>query len=122
MSVIRACIVLFAFVEAAWMTFDGSRAFIKGDYVTPSSGSHAGQLGPWSRIVEAAGLNPRSVPMKAVFVVYGTVWLFVIAAYSRGVPWAPRAMLIAAVGSLWYLPIGTLCSAIVIAGLLRMGR
>ena len=34
-------------------------ALIAGDYVTPSKGQYAGQLGPWARLVSAVGLEPR---------------------------------------------------------------
>ena len=33
-------------VEAGWMVFDGTRALVVGDYVTPSSEEHAGEPGP----------------------------------------------------------------------------
>jgi hypothetical protein len=44
-----------AALNGGWMTFDGARALIVGDYVTPSSGEYAGQLGPgrtWFRPVQ----------------------------------------------------------------------
>ncbi len=52
--------MLLAALEAGWMMFDGMRALIVGDYVTPKKGPYAGQLGPWSKLVSAIGLAPRS--------------------------------------------------------------
>jgi hypothetical protein len=43
--------------------YDGSRALIVGDYVTPKSGAYAGQLGPWAKLVAAVGIEPRSTVM-----------------------------------------------------------
>lgn len=101
-------IAVLGFIVAGWMAFDGGRALVLGDYVTPSSGQYAGQLGPWSRVVAAAGIEPRSTLMKSIFLVYGLAWIAVIVAFLRGADWAGWGMLVAAVGSLWYLPFGTL--------------
>jgi hypothetical protein len=116
--VLKWAIVALSFFEAGWMVFDGARALMVGDYVTPSTGEHAGQLGPWTGIVESLGLEPRSTLMKLVFVVYGAAWLAVVACFALDHRWARGAMLVAAVGSLWYLWVGTVTSAIVIVLLL----
>jgi hypothetical protein len=59
--------------------------------------------------------------MKASFAVYGLAWLAVIIAYLVGAGWAWRAMLLAAILSLWYLPLGTVISLLVL-GLLPLER
>jgi len=96
------------------MTFDGTRAFIVGDYVTPKTGEYAGQLGPWTKLVSAVGIEPRSTLMKTIFVVLGVAWLAFIVCYALGYKWAWWAMLLAAIGTLWYLPVGTIASLIII--------
>ena len=111
-------IVAIALQQAGWMAFDGTRALITGDYVTPKSGVYAGQLGPWSRLVNAAGIEPRSTLMKTIFVAYGGVWIVVIVCFALRLPWAWWAMLGLAGGALWYLPIGTVCSVLQIVLLL----
>ena len=118
MSWLRWVAAALAASEAGWMVFDGMRALVVGDYVTPKSGEHAGKLGPWSQLVSAIGIEPRSTAMKLVFVVYGIAWLAVVAAFAVRQPWAWAAMLALAVGSLWYLAAGTVASAVVIAVLL----
>ncbi len=118
MNWLRWIIIVLAFVEAGWMTFDGTRALITGDYVTPKTGEYAGQLGPWTRLVSAVGIEPRSTLMKAIFVVYGAVWLVLIVCFFLGYRWAWWAMLLAAIGTLWYLWIGTITSLIIITLLL----
>ena len=122
MSLVRALVIGLAIIEAGWMMFDGSRALVVGDYVTPRTGAHAGELGPWHHVVEAVGIEPRSSLMKAIFVAYGFAWLMVIVGFVRRLPWAPTAMLVAAVGALWYLPVGTAFSTAQIAGLLWLRR
>jgi hypothetical protein len=39
----------------SWLLLDGIRAIVVGDYFTPNNGPHAGQLGPWSKIVSNLG-------------------------------------------------------------------
>ena len=119
---LRIIVVVLAILEAGWMAYDGTRALTRGDYVTPKSGAHAGELGPWQHVVSAVGIAPRSTLMEGVFVVYGLIWLGIVAAFMLGASWAPSAMLIAAAGALWYLPIGTVSSALQIVGLLWLRR
>lgn len=111
-------VVASAVAVATWFAFDGARALLVGDYVTPGSGPYAGQLGPWAGLVQAVGIEPRSTLMKLVFLGYGVAWLAVIGAFVARRAWAWKAMLIAAIGSLWYLPFGTLLGLVQIALLL----
>ena len=105
-------ISILAFIVAIWFVIDGAAAFITGDYITPKSGEYAGQLGPWSKVVSAIGIAPRSGLMKTIFLLYGIFWLAIIVSYLFRLPWAHTAMLVAAIGSLWYLPFGTLLGLI----------
>ena len=115
---LRWAVILLSLMEASYMAFDGGRALIVGEYITPASGEFAGQLGPWAQVVMAVGIDPRSTLMKNIFVVYGTLWLITIGAYILRASWSWSAMLIAALGSFWYLPFGTLFSLIQIVLLL----
>ncbi len=101
------------------MVFDGSRALVVGDYVTPDTGPHTGQLGPWSEVVQAVGIPPRSTGMKLVFVGYGLAYLVTTVAFLVRAPGARRSMIIVALLGLWYLPFGTLINLVVLA-LLRL--
>ena len=118
MSWLRWGVIGLALIEAGWMAFDGARALIVGDYVTPKTGEYAGQLGPWTKMVSAIGIEPRSTLMKTIFIGYGIAWLGVIACYVLGNRWAWWAMLFAAAGTLWYLWIGTVASLAIMVLLL----
>ena len=111
-------VVALAFVEAGWLAFDGGRALIVGDYVTPRSGPSAGQLGPWSKVVAAVGIDPRSTLMKSIHLGIGSTWLVAIACFVLRIPSAWTAMLVCALLGLWYLPFGTVLGAVQIALLL----
>jgi hypothetical protein len=121
MTWIRVLVVILGLVEGIWMTFDGTRALIVGDYVTPSSGVHAGELGPWNHVVKAVGIPPRSTTMKLIIVAYGLAWLLITVAFAFRAPWAWRAMLIAAFATLWYLPVGTVIGIIQTIALIGIG-
>ena len=111
-------VVILVVFNAAWMAFDGSRALIVGDYVTPKSGQYAGQLGPWAQVVEAVGIPPRSTAMKLIFVVYGLAAIIVGVGFAMELPWAWWGLVITAVFGSWYLPIGTIINVIALILLL----
>lgn len=115
---IVAILVLFS---AGFMTFDGIRAFVVGDYITPKSGPHAGQLGAWSRLVSAIGIEPRSNLMKGIHVALGATTLVLLVCFLMKFSWAKNALIGAAIAGLWYLPVGTIVNVIIIA-LLLFGR
>jgi hypothetical protein len=116
----RILILVFTLIEAGWLAFDGTRALIVGDFITPKSGPYAGQVGPWRHLVQRVGLNPRGTSMKVIFATYGWSWLLIGAAFAVGAPGSWAAMLVAAVGALWFLPIGTFCSLAQIAMLIGL--
>ena len=104
--------------NGGWMAFDGGRAMIVGDYVTPRSGPHAGALGPWSKVVTTVGIEPRSTLMKTLFVVYGLGFVGLAGVFVLGVSKAWWALLVVAALGLWYVPFGTVINAVVITLLL----
>lgn len=91
-----------------WMGFDGLRALIVGDYVTPSSGAYAGQLGPWAQLLSQFGLEPRSTGVKIAFVIYALAGLAATVGFMLRLDWGFSAMAAVSIGTLWYLPFGTL--------------
>jgi len=114
--------VVLVIFTAGWMLFDGARALIAGDYVTPTTGQYAGQLGPWSNLVKAIGIEPRSTLMKSIFVGYGLAALTVVVFFILGSAWARGAMIIVCILGLWFLPIGTVTNLISLILLLIRGR
>ncbi len=100
-------------LQGGYMLLDGARALVVGSYITPGSGEHAGELGPWARLVAAVGIPPESTGMRAAFVVLGLLWLVVSVGVAAAAPWSWPAGLILAVATLWYLVPGTLISVAV---------
>ena len=102
-------------VTAGWMLADGARAILVGDYVTPSAGPYAGQLGPWADLLAAVGLNPRSTAVKVLHVTYGATTLVAITRFLRRRPSAGAHLRVAAFAGLWYLPFGTVLNGVALA-------
>jgi ABC-type Fe3+ transport system permease subunit len=100
------------------MALDGVRALVVGSYFTPGSGEHAGELGPWARLVSAVGIEPESAGMKSAFVVFGAAWLTVAVGIAVQAEWAWVTGVVLAVGTLWYLVPGTVISVAVLVLLL----
>jgi hypothetical protein len=111
-------IVILVTFTAGWMIFDGTRALIVGDYLTPKSGEYAGQLGPWSNLVKTIGIEPRSTLMKFIFVVYGVIALAIAICFILGLSWSRTALTIVCILGLWFLPIGTVTNLIALILLL----
>jgi hypothetical protein len=116
--VLRWIAAVLCVVQGGYMTLDGARALVVGSYITPGSGDHAGQLGPWARIVGAVGIAPESTGMKTGFVALGVLWLGLAAGLAAGTSWAWPAGIVLAVGTLWYLVPGTVLSVLVLVLLL----
>ena len=115
---LRWLTVVLCALQGGYMAVDGARALVTGSYVTPRSGDHAGELGPWSRLVSAVGIPPESTGMKAVFVVFGAAWLAAAAGLAAGAGWATVLGVVLAVATLWYLVPGTVISGAVLVLLL----
>jgi hypothetical protein len=118
MPTLKWIVLALGLFQGGWLMFDGGRALIVGDYVTPSSGPRAGRLGPWSRIVSASGFEPRSTFIKCLHLFLGMAWVVSLLAFCLrpGAGW--WAVLLCAGATLWYLPVGTLLSVLVIVLLL----
>ena len=104
----RRFAVILGMLQGLFMLIDGLHAWITGSYFAPG-----GQVGPWTRVVAAAGISPFSLTMKLVFIALGVAYILSGAAYAL---YARRAIYFAAVAvlSLWYLPLGTILSLIVL--------
>jgi hypothetical protein len=116
--IIKWVVVFLAVLNFGYMAFDGSRALIKGDYIRPQSGTHAGQLGPWSNLVARIGINPESTTMKVIFLSWGLIGLLITLCFILKMNWATNGLMVMNILSLWYLVPGTISSGLQIILLL----
>lgn len=112
MLVIKWIIVVLAVLNFGFMTIDGSRGLINGDYIRPETGEHAGQLGPWVKAVKAVGIDPESNTMKTTFLVWGILGLILSVSFAMNVIGAHKYLLVLSICTLWYLVPGTLLSIV----------
>jgi hypothetical protein len=110
----RWVVIALMALEGGWMLFDGSRALIVGDYVTPASGQYADQLGPWSNLAKAVRIEPRSTLMKSIYAGYGLLALPMSVCLALRLSWAWWGMVVVSILGLWYLPVGTVVNLIVL--------
>ncbi len=118
MKVLRWIIILMAVLNFGFMTVDGSRALIVGDYFRPETGEYAGQLGPWAGIVSAIGIAPESTLMKSIFIAWGAFGLILAVSFAMRVSRAEKVLLFFNLASFWYLVVGTLSSVVQVIFLL----
>ena len=92
------------------MLLDGLFVMFKGKYIGPE------KPGPWANLfykfhIDVFKLGP-------LFIAFGLLWLIWLYSLWTNQFWAFNFGLIISILTLWYLPIGTLCSLITIATLL----
>ena len=115
--IIKWVVVLLGVMNFGYMAFDGGRALVKGDYIRPKSGAYAGKLGPWTKIVIKAGINPESTAMKVIFLSWGLIGLAITIGFILKMHWAANGLILINILSLWYLIPGTISSAFVDMGM-----
>jgi hypothetical protein len=109
-TTLKWLIIIMSAANTGYMLFDGTRAFVKGDYVRPAEGKYAGQLGPWTNLVEKVGIDPMSSFMKSIFIFFGLVGLFITVCFAINISWSWKALIIYNICSSWYLFFGTASS------------
>jgi len=111
-TIIKWIVVVLAAMNFGYMAFDGGRALVKGDYIRPRSGTYAGQLGAWSKLVAKFGINPESTTMKIIFLAWGVIGLALTVCFILKMPWSTNALIAINVLSLWYLVPGSISSSV----------
>ena len=101
-----------ALFQGGYMVFDGIHEITTGAYFGKS-------LGPWAQLTCALGISPRA--MAPVFVILGSLWVVALLAFLLRLDASIRLLGAAAVLSLFYIPIGTILSILVLL-LLVFGR
>jgi hypothetical protein len=111
----RLLLIFASALQGMWMLGDGTHALRSGHY-------YGSRLGPWAAVVSRVGIDPNSSTMRWIFVALGVLWLVVLALITARARHALTLALLAAVLTLWFLPIGTLLSAITIVCALLLSR
>ena len=97
-------------INGLWMLIDGVYVMLNGKYIGPE------KPGPWASILSLTGVDVFK--LGPMFIVFGIAWLVFVFGLLSSSSWAFWWGTVVAVLTLWYLPFGTLISAIVIVALL----
>ena len=99
------------------MLLDGIFVLLKGKYIgTEKPGPWAKKPGPWANLFYK--LNIDVFKLGPLFIVFGLLWLTWLFALWTNQSWTIIFGLIISILTLWYLPIGTLFSVIILVVLL----
>ncbi|HEX8334395.1 MAG TPA: hypothetical protein VF622_17360 [Segetibacter sp.] len=99
-------ISILAFLNGGYMLIDGIYVLLRGKYIGPE------KPGPWSYLFNRLDVNV--VKLGQMFIVFGLLWLLWLCSLWVNHQWAYMFGLIISLLTLWYLPIGTLFSIIII--------
>lgn len=109
----KILISILGFLNGAYMLIDGIFVSVKGKYLGPE------KPGPWSVLFEK--LNLDVFKLGWLFILYGAFWLFWLYSVWAHKEWAYGFGIIISILTLWYLPVGTI-SSIVIIGVLIFAK
>jgi hypothetical protein len=103
-------IIILGIITGGFMLIDGIHVLLKGKYIGPP------EPGPWASLfykmkVDVFKLGP-------LFIAYGLLWLVFVSGVWMQKGWAYPLGITTAILTLWYLPVGTLISVIVLIMLL----
>lgn len=110
----KLLITILGFLNGAYMLIDGIFVMLKGKYIGPE------KPGPWANIFYKLDVNVYK--LGPLFIVFGVLWLIWLYGLWTNQPWALTFGIIVSVLTLWYLPVGTLFSLIILAVLLFARR
>jgi len=92
------------------MLLDGFYVFFKGKYIGPE------KPGPWANLFYILKIDVYK--LGPLFIIFGLLWLTWIFALWTNQSWTLIFGIIISILTLWYLPIGTLFSIIILIVLL----
>lgn len=106
----KILITILGLLNGGYMLLDGIYVILKGKYIGPE------KPGLWANLFYK--MNVDVFKLGPLFIVFGLLWLIWVYGLLTTQSWAYVFGLAIAFLSLWYLPVGTFLSAVVIIILL----
>lgn len=106
----KMLITILGFLNGAYMLVDGLFVMMKGKYIGPE------KPGPWANIFYKLDIDVFK--LGPLFIIFGLAWLAWLYALWTSQSWAYTLGIFISVLTLWYLPVGTLFSLIILATLI----
>jgi hypothetical protein len=106
----KMLITVLGFLNGAYMLLDGIFVMLKGKYIGPE------KPGPWANLFYK--LNIDVFKLGPLFIIFGILWLvWLVLLWTNQYSFYWFGMLIS-VFTLWYLPVGTVFSLVILGVLL----
>ena len=102
----KILITILGFLNGAYMLLDGIYVMMKGKYIGPP------KPGPWSYLFEK--LNVDIFKLGPLFIAFGLLWLIWLYSLWTNQGWTYVFGIVISILTLWYLPIGTIFSIIIL--------
>lgn len=106
----KILITILGFLNGAYMLLDGIFVMIRGKYIGPE------KPGPWAGIFYKFDINVFK--LGPVFILFGLCWLAWLYSLWTNQSWSYTFGILISILTLWYLPVGTLFSVIILLILL----
>lgn len=111
----KVIVSILAFLNGGYMLADGAYVIINHKYIGPE------RPGPWSKIFEAIGID-NVYSLGPLFIIFGLCWLTWLYSFLTRKSWCFGYGIILCILTLWYLPVGTLFSLIIMGILVTRKR
>lgn len=108
----KILISVLALLNGGYMLLDGIFVLVKGKYIGPA------KPGPWANLFYK--FNIDVFRLGPLFIIYGLLWLTWLYALWTNQSWTYLFGIVLSILTLWYLPVGTLFSVIILVLLIIM--
>jgi hypothetical protein len=106
----KLLVTILGLLNGGYMLLDGLYVIFKGKYIGPE------KPGPWANLFYKLGVNVFK--LGPLFVIFGLLWLAWLWALWTNQGWAYGFGILISILTLWYLPVGTLFSIVILIILL----
>lgn len=102
----KILITILGLLNGGYMLLDGVYVMTRGKYIGPE------KPGPWANLFYELGVDVYK--LGPLFMVFGALWLIWLYSLWKNKNWSVTFGIIISVLTLWYLPVGTLISLIIL--------
>ncbi len=102
----KILITILGLLNGGFMLLDGIYVMLKGKYIGPE------KPGPWANLFYKLDINVFK--LGPLFIVFGLLWLGWLYAFWTHQQWSYMYGIVISIFTLWYLPVGTLFSVIIL--------
>jgi hypothetical protein len=106
----KLLVTILGLLNGGFMLVDGIFVMLKGKYIGPE------KPGPWANLFYKIDVNVFK--LGPLFIVFGLLWVIWLYSLWTNQSWCFVVGIAVSVLTLWYLPVGTLFSLIILASLI----